>query len=495
MKGNQLHSFLITLNQAEKNRCTRYLMPGGTKRSKYARLYRAMISCVEYHEFEVLRTVYGDEPYTQQRYESTCEYLSELVVSALAEKDPQLTNLIPGIRKAREKGLTRLASKFLTKSFKKALEGEEFEEMLILFQETELLAEQFGVDITLKLNLPNRISIFNSILNLETLSRLMEEFQNQKWKLAEGEQISFLEDLAEQLKKVNAASTREEYHLVQLEMRLALFSQSYFRAVQCQERIIDLVMHSNIPRITDRRILEHTRMISTYHYVGQFESANLELMRLKAAPVRSQHDQTLKLRHSLSAQFVSALTLGEVSLGHSALEEFKSSKDLITQEELGKLHYYAALFLSWTGNWKEARSHIQRIDELPARHRKLFHWQLDLMFCLCYLEEEKPDLAAVCIERLGRKAQNDPYLSLIARGLKRLLYLSSSDNRLLLSNLKQELLEQYQQPKARFQAQFFDLTIWIDAKLKNKTLLEEAKIQYYLPARQVFSKVDLTGYQ
>gem|GEM_PF-5115165 len=454
-----------------------------------------MVASDVYDPSSVLEALYGKEPYTLQRFESTCEYLGELVIRALAEKEPQSINFIPDIRKAREKGMGRLATKFLVKTFKKAQEREEFEEMLLLFQESELLAEQLGVEIGQKFRFPDRKSTFKIIFNLEILCRLMEEFQLQKWKLAEGKATDYLKSLEEELGKIKVTSLREKYHLLQLEMRLLFFKQHYFEAVACQEEIIDLVMHSNIPRITSRRILEHTRMISTYHNVGQFEKANLELMRLKAAPVLSSHDRSLKLRHSLSGQFISALTLGDVSQGHSALLEFKNSKDEISPEELGKFHYYAALFLSWTGEWKGARMQIQRIQELPAKKRKLFPWQLDLMFCLCYLEEEKPDLAAVSIERLGRKAQNSPYLSLISRGLKRLLYLSRTDAKLLLSNLKLEILEQYKQPEVRWMANFFDLTTWIDAKLKNRTLLEEASIQHYLPARQVFSKVDLIGYQ
>lgn len=495
MKGKKLHNFLNSLNQAEKNQCTRFLLPRGNKTGKYAVLYKILTEQNDYDEDLTLEALYGERKGTIRRFEATCDYLGELVIQALALKDEEIGSLLPFIRKAREKGLIRLAGKNLKKAIRKAVEEEEFEELLQLYQEKDLLESQYGHKINQNIGQISRSAVFQSLVRLEELGQMLDEFRSIKWAVSEGNAIDQIEDLKTRLSGIKPGSAREQYMFNKLWMRLEFIVGNYLSASQFQENVMELVYNADISRISVHRIEESGHMLRIYHTIGLFDEADLELMRLKAAPIKTEHEKNLFLKHSLVAAFISAFTLGKYSSGQSALNEFKQVAECISPKERVKLHYYAALFHAMNGDWKASRPHLNSIQKEPARYRKIFSWQPELLLAIGYLEEEEPDMASVLLDRIERKAKDQAYPHLISRGLARLLYASPHESRLLLTNLRSRILELRKHPEGRLDSIYFDMVLWIDARLQKKTLIEISKSQHFLSARRAFARVNVTGHQ
>lgn len=493
MKGDKLHNFLISLNQAEKNQCTRYLLPSGKKAGKYAVLYKILTEQNDYDEKLTLQELYNTPNPSQRRFEATCDYLSELVIQALALKDEEIGSKLPIIRKAREKGLIRLAGKNLAKAIQEATKTEEFEELLILYQEKELLSSQFSLELKLGKEHLSRKDVFQSLVNLESLNYLLKDFRSFKWIASEGNAEGHLVRLESGIKRIEPRSARERFLYNKLQMRVAFIRRKYFEASKFQEKVMDLVYNSQIPRIVANRIEESGHMLRVYHNNGLFDAADLELMRLKASPIKTAHDQILFYRHSLVAAFISAFTLGKIPSGLSALDEFLEVAPQIPDKHRVKLHYYAALFQALNGNWRGSRPHLNAIQKMPSKIKKIFSWQPELLLALGYLEEDEPDMASLLLDRVQRKSNNETYPLLISRCLVRILYTSARESRLLLTNLRSRLIELREQPGSRIDSIYFDMVLWIDARLQGKTLIEISKSQHFLSARQTFARIDITG--
>ena len=489
MKGEKLYHFLNSLNQAEKNQCTRFLLPGGKRLSKYALLYKTLIEQGDYDEQRTLVQLYGLQEHNMRRFEATCDYLGGLIIQALASKDDKINSLLPVIRKAREKGLIRLAGKHLQKAVKAAGQQEDFEELLPLFQERQILKTQYGYVVNLRTAGINRAEIFQSLVQLEQLHALLEEFRTAKWKVSKGKANGKLASLKERLNRLEIHSQREKYQQLRLQMRLCYVEQKFDEACDLQEEIMDLVYNSGIPRIEDNRIEESGRMLRMYHYVARFEAADLELMRLRAAPVYSHFDKAHYWRHILTAGFVSAFTLGKIDMGKAALAELGTMKELIPQEFLAKLYYYAALFLTMNNQWKEARPYLQSIQKLPAKARKLFTWQPEMLMALGYIEMEEPDMATMVLDRIQRKNKGQAYPIALAKGLERILYAAPKESGLLLANLRSRLEELKDHPENYHESLYFDVALWIDARLQQKTMIDISRSQKFEWARQAFSGV------
>ncbi len=495
MKGKKLYKFLNSLSQAEKNQCTRFLLPGGKKTGKYAVLYKILTEQKVYDENLTLKALYKNGKQTSRRFEATCDYLGELIIQTLALKDEDLGSLLPVIRKAREKGLIRLAGKHLRKAIRKATQDEEYEDLLQLYQEKDLLTLHFGYLIDQKTDCLPRSEVFQALVRLEEMGRMLDEFRSVKWMASEGNATEQIGILQEKLERIQPQSTREKYLYYRLRMRLAFISRDYFLACEFQKKVMELVYQSGIPRIKAQRIEESGHMLRIYHTVGLFQEADLELMRLKAAPIRTRHEKNLFLKHSLVAAFISAFTLGKQSTGLCALEEFKEVGDEISIKDRVKLHYYAALFLAMNGDWKASRAHLITIQKLPARSRSIFSWQPELLLAIGYLEEEEPDMASTLLDRIERKAEKQTYPYLISKGLARILYAAPPEAKLLLANLRALIIDLRERPGSRLDAVYFDLILWIDARLEKTTPIEISKSQQYLSARQAFARVKVTNHQ
>lgn len=485
MKGSDLHILLQALTQAEKNQITRFFNKTASEEKKYVQLYRTLVETTLLDEDKLAIDLYGNGANRAARLASACDYLGQLVVEALAAKDPGLYQPLSLVRKAIQKQFFHLAYKLLVRALRQGFQEEEYELLLLLLQESLLLKKACGLDALAKSGIPGRRALFQVVDQLHQIEEALEYYQQHKW---EGEQVAL--SLESMLSKLAASipSDRLRFGRLQLEMRCAFLRADYHLACTLQGQIAHLVRESKALRLQEHRIPESGVYLRLLHVTNAYQEAALEALRLQAIPASNPLEDALKLRLRLSADFCTAMTLGRRQLGWEACALLATSHGDISPRKVGMLYFYAALFMSLEGRWDEVSRWCHLLLALPAKQRLPEAWPPFLLLGLAAIELDDPDAANVYLRRLLRhaKACSQAYPAIAARGLAKLVNMPFGESRLLLKQFRAEIDSLFLDKNELFQSNYFDLRLWIDARIQGRALSKVIEDLDYQPYKQVF---------
>jgi len=497
LKGEQLHNLIISLNQSEKNQVTRFLNRSVNPDKICVHLYQVMVNMPIFNEAEALEILYPGNKRQKTRFEASCDYLAQLIVTALANKDPRCFSQLPFIQKAIEKKMFKFANKYLVQALKQAHQEERISELYLLSLKARELAQQTEARPRKKAGVPSHAEIFRSLCNLEKLEEVKLAFGElrQQMLLRHGE--GHIEGIREQIQHLQATiggvepgSQREQAQQLKLFAWSHFMMGDYATALDFQEQLFELSNSSEIVEIADGKIHETSMYLRLLFLQGEYDTASQIARQMWTFRPRNAQQEEQRLRGFISAGFISALCMGNTELGRLATRDLQQNLGKIREAKRASLIFYAIQFSAYTAEWREVLRWSNELLKLPQKIRKTLQWQIPMMQAMASLELEDYELGNQFFDRFRRQCRQ---LSLqvpkvIAKSLGRVLNVPPSEARLLLVQLRDELTTLRQDPNERMALAYFDVRLWIDARLRYRTIQDIAKDLDYIPFRE-FHKI------
>lgn len=492
LKGEQLHNLIISLSQSEKNQITRYLNRSVNPDKICIHLYRKMVEMPVFDEEALLDMVYPEQSRRLARFESSCDYLAQLIATALAAKDPHCFSWIPFIQKTMEKKLFKLAYKNLVQALKTAWEREQIPELYRLSLQAKELQHLTALDARGKAKVPAHQEIFQILGNSEFLATGWEEVRSiahRYGKMGAEEQENLYSTLTKWLHQVNELQVHtdsERQGRLRILVRCQLMLRQFESALESQWELVNLGIRSDIPVLAERRITEMGTLLNLLYHNNSFQEARQMAMRLRATPAINPEQERERLRYLVKAGFNAALCTGDEAMGKQALTDLERRYQDIPLSKKASLYFYAALFGAYTGNWQETVRWLNQLLALPQKQRTLFTWQVPMLMAIAAIELEDYEMASTYQQRMRRISRHSgmELPNLVGKGLRRMLNVPANESRLILAQLRENLIQALEKPAEKRAAQYFNPLLWVDARLKRKMIIDIARDEDFRSFRE-----------
>ena len=442
---------------------------------------------------EALDTLYPGQNRRKARFESSCEYQAQLSIAALAAKDPACQSHIPFIRNALDKGMYKLAQKYLVNAMREAWAQERMEDLYTLSLIGKQLRRHVQADINEKAGIPEHKDIFGILHRLEIFQEALDDFAALMRNRDGSPQPFAGKELASrwsnETDRYPIITQTEQALLYKIEFWSHLAFQNYTEAEAVQERLVDLCLRAPADRLRRKAIKELGILIRMYHHNHKYTQAETASLRMMGIEAYSPEDELIRTKSRIKTGFMAAMGTGNVDRGREALRELKKFELQIPEDSRPNLYIYAILFCAFLGQWSNLLHWSNRFHSLPLKQRSRFAWQVHLVQAIAAIELQDMELANTFLTRMRRAARTKDFdlPKLAYRSLQRIINALPKETSFLTARFRSELNELMNVPAERSSAMFFDVRLWLEARQRNISIYEVAQAEEFRSFREYFA--------